>query len=86
MVDSLPIIKGLYPEDPETVRAALEEYKKVLKDVQDVVNKREAEEAYIKKIGLTEYSQMTLADLYPEVADELGLPERKGRVKDLLNN
>jgi hypothetical protein len=86
MVDSLPIINGLYPEDSDKIREALEEYRRVLREVQDAKARLEAEEQLKWKTEVPENAQLTIGDIYPELAGDIEPVQRKGRVKDLLNN
>ena len=64
MADSLEYIDGLYPEESENIKRALEEYKAALLKAKDEEEKRKAEEE-LKKQTEAQFSQMNLYDMFP---------------------
>ena len=65
MRDALENIIGLYPEDPEKIKKALEEYKTALLNAQSDEEMKQAEKTFQVNTK-EEYVQMHLADLFPE--------------------
>ena len=86
MEESLKRIKGLYPEDPDKIKSALEDYKKLLLQVKNEEERRQAEEELKRKTVVPQYTQLTFEDVYPELAGQVfNPPKRLGRTKDLLD-
>lgn len=87
MSKSLDSIDGLYQEDPAVIKQALIDYKEELIKAKNEEQRRIAEEELKRKTSGSQYNQMTLFDIYPElVPDSSKEPgPRKGRVKDLLD-
>ena len=63
MSDSLDNIEGLYTEDPDKIKQALEEYKAEILRVKSEEDKKKAQEELQKKTQ-EEYQQITLFDIF----------------------